>query len=364
MLLQAKTPPRYPPSNPRYQPTLSTFSPRHQDQNSSTSSKMSKSSSGGREGSNGSARAPPTRSRDHLRIEQDGHLAIKGEAPEPPSRPHNGVGRGSADFTHLTNGESGSQSGTVTPSKEQYERIVKYQAEIKAHRQDKETRLREDEFLRNSMRQSDRLRALEASARSSRGAGVRGVSNAGYSTVGEEPRQPSVSEIQEALARLKVSLPEACLSALQSTEALVGQPDFGVGLEVCHKLQAAWCYSAPPAAVCCDAQELAEDCLSLSDGTTSTGLEQEPAAQELASILRKESLEGLLYVHDKLAERYSLLNSLGEDDVILDRVSHYAEPNIKVSCSLKFSANTFPSWQCSGGQIGEDERAVGCNCEE
>jgi len=54
---QAKTPPRYPPSNPRYQPTLSTFSPRHQDQNSSTSSKMSKSSSGGREGSNGSAGA-------------------------------------------------------------------------------------------------------------------------------------------------------------------------------------------------------------------------------------------------------------------------------------------------------------------
>ena len=46
---------------------------------------------------------------------------------------------------------------------------------------------------------------------------------------------------------------------------------------------------------------------------------------------RKESIEGLLYVHDKLAERYSLLNSLGEDDVILDRVSHYAEPNIKVS---------------------------------
>lgn len=326
---QAKTPPRYPPSNPRYQPTLSTFSPRHQDQNSSTSSKMSnKSSSGGREGSNGSG--PPTRSRDHLRIEQDGHLAIKGEAPEPPSRPQNGVG--SADFSHsLTNGENGSHSGTVTPSKEQYERIVKYQAEIKAHRQDKETRLREDEFLRNSMRQSDRLRALEASARSSRGAGVRGVSNAGYSTVGEEPRQLSVSEIQEALARLKVNLPESCLSALQSTEAIVAQPDFAVGLDVCQKLQAAWCYSAPPAAVCCDAQELAEDCLSLSDGTSSTGLEQEPAASELASILRKESLEGLLYVHDKLAERYSLLNSLGEDDVILDRVSHYAEPNIKVS---------------------------------
>merc|ERR1719357_295961 len=51
-IAQAKTPPRYPPANPRYQTTLSTFSPRGAEHNSSTSSKMSKSSSGGREGSN------------------------------------------------------------------------------------------------------------------------------------------------------------------------------------------------------------------------------------------------------------------------------------------------------------------------
>ena len=67
----------------------------------------------------------------------------------------------------------------------------------------------------------------------------------------------------------------------------------------------------------------------MSDGGAGTGLEHEPAATELAAILRKESLEGLLYVHDKIAERNCHLNSLGEEDVILDRVSHYAEPNIK-----------------------------------
>ena len=33
-------------------------------------------------------------------------------------------------------------------------------------------------------------------------------------------------------------------------------------------------------------QELAEDCLSLSDGGAGTGLEHEPAATELAAILR------------------------------------------------------------------------------
>jgi hypothetical protein len=37
----------------------------------------------------------------------------------------------------------------------------------------------------------------------------------------------------------------------------------------------------------------------------------------------------------QLGERYCLLNSLGEEDVILDRVSHYAEPNIKVSSMLE-----------------------------
>ena len=88
-----------------------------------------------------------------------------------------------------------------------------------------------------------------------------------------------------------------------------------------------------------------QDCLSLADGGARCGLEADPAARELAGILRQERLEGLLYVHDKLAERYSLLNSLGEEvlqccyceleficlqDVILDRVSHYHEPNIKV----------------------------------
>merc|ERR1719474_2104837 len=44
-IAQAKTPPRYPPHNPRYQATLSTFSPRGTEQNSTTSSRMSKSSS-------------------------------------------------------------------------------------------------------------------------------------------------------------------------------------------------------------------------------------------------------------------------------------------------------------------------------
>jgi len=330
---QAKTPPRYPPQNPRYQPTLSTFSPRSNDQNSSTSSRMSKSSSAG--ASNGSAGGvpPPTGSRDHLKIEKDGNLVNKSIAPELPSRPQNGARPVSIDYSQV-NGQNGIPNDQnhveVTPSKEQYERIARYQQEIKQLRVEKDAKLREEEFLRSSMRQSERLRALENTS-SNFGPAVKGVSNAGYSSMGEESvSQTSISQVTEALNRLKLSLPKSTLDALFNLEDLVQAPDFVVGLDVCNKLQSVWCYSAPPAAVCCEAQELAEDCLSISDGGAQTGLEHEPAAQELAAILRKESLEGLLYVHDKLAERYSLLNSLGEDDVILDRVSHYAEPNIKV----------------------------------
>ena len=324
---QAKTPPRYPPSNPRYQPTLSTFSPRSNDQNSSTSSKMSKSSSAG--ASNGSVKGggppPPTGSRDHLKIERDGNLVNRSVAPELPSRPH------SSEFSY-TNGGGSEQHSEVTPSKEQYERIAKYQQEIKQHREEKEARRREEEFLRSSLRQSDRLKSLENVLSSNRNSMLKGVSNAGYSLMGEESssNQPTFSQITEAISRLKLSLPKSSLDTLFSLEDLVRRSEFRLGLEVCSKLEVAWSLGAPPAPVSCQAGEVAEDCLSLSDGGAGTGLEMEPAAQELAAILRKESLEGLLYVHDKLADRFALLNSFGEEDVILDRVSHYAEANIKV----------------------------------
>lgn len=337
-IAQAKTPPRYPPQNPRYQATLSTFSPRSNDQNSSTSSKMSKSSS-----ANGSVKGqlnggpPPTGSREHLKIERDGNLINRAVAPEVPSRPQNGQ-RGSSDFSYMNGGQNGGHIDAyseVTPSKEQYERIVKYQQEIKQQRVEKEARRREDEFLRSSLRQSDRLKSLENTLSSNRNSILAGVSNAGFSSMGEESTssgdpQPTYSQITEAISRLKLSLPKSSLDTLFSLEDLVRTPDFRIGLDVCNRLQSSWSSNPSTAPTCCEAQELAEDCLSLSDGGAQTGLELEPAAQELASILRKESLEGLLYVHDKLAERHATLNSLNEEDVILDRVSHYAEPNIKV----------------------------------
>lgn len=344
-IAQAKTPPRYPPSNPRYQPTLSTFSPRHQETNSSTSSRLSKASNGSLGGGGGGVMAPPppTTNRDHLKIEKDGRLVNRASAPEPPSRRLNGSSRSSGDYspqssltTNTTSPAAAAAANGIKPSKEQYERIAKYTQELKQQKSSHDAKLLEEAILRSSLRNSARLRALESSSRSSThkhpagSSSLSGVANAGFVSPGEEAPQLTLARVSEALKRLKNSLPRSSLDALYQFAELAQTPEFKIGLDVYNKLQSAWCYSAPPAAVCYDAQELAEDCLSLCDGGAGLGLEQEPEAVELAAILRKESLEGLLYVHDKLGERYCLLNSLGEEDVILDRVSHYAEPNIKV----------------------------------
>merc|ERR1740128_630358 len=336
-IAQAKTPPRYPPSNPRYSATLSTFSPRGTEATSSSSSRHSKQST--LNGSIGGMGPPPTGSRDHLKIEKDGRLVNRATAPELPEKGGERLSGSRQDQHPLSNGTPSSrpdsseyspQTNGTRPSKEQYDRIAKYTQELKQHKSNHDAKLLEEAILRSSLRNSARLRALENSAASPTGPGHRGFSNPGFATLGEEAQQISLSELNGALNRLKGCLPRASLDALYGVAELVQTPEFEIGLDVYNKLQSVWCYNVPPPAVCVDAQELAEDCLSLSDGGAGTGLEHEPAATELAAILRKESLEGLLYVHDKLAERYCLLNSLGEEDVILDRVSHYAEPNIKV----------------------------------
>merc|ERR1719167_1818832 len=131
-IAQAKTPPRYPPANPRYQTTLSTFSPRGAEHNSSSSSRHSTTSN--TNGSIGMA-PPPTGSRDHLKIEKDGRLVNRALGPQLPDKDgrlssgrHTGTDtpdrppslNGCPDYSPLPNGKNG-----ILPSKEQYDRIAK-----------------------------------------------------------------------------------------------------------------------------------------------------------------------------------------------------------------------------------------------
>lgn len=350
-IAQTKTPPRYPPTstNPRYSATLTTFSPRGTENNSSTSSRQSRGS-----GSNGSIGMttmppPPTGSRDHLKIERDGRLVNRATAPDLPEKDvglsnsnrnssskhshHINGSRQNPEGSPLVNGLVGGGAQGEKPSKEQYDRIVKYTQELKQLKNSQNAKLMEEAILRSSLRNSARLRALESCTQSSINNNYKGLSNQAFTTVGEEPAaapQVDLSQLTGALTRLKNCLPRSALDALYDVAELTQTNEFEVGMDLYSKIQSAWCYTVPPPAVCIDAQELAEDCLSICDGGAGVGVDQDPLARELASILRKESIEGLLFVHDKLSERYCLLNSLGEEDGILDRVSHYAEPNIKV----------------------------------
>jgi hypothetical protein len=143
----------------------------------------------------------------------------------------------STDYSQ-SNGQNGiindQNHNEVRPSKEQYERIARYHQEIKQLRVEKDAKSHEEEFLRSFMRQSERLRALENTS-SNRSLAVKGVSNAGYSSMGEENVfQTSISQVTEALDRLKLTLPKSSLDALFNLEDLVQTPDFRIG-QMCVK---------------------------------------------------------------------------------------------------------------------------------
>jgi hypothetical protein len=60
-------------------------------------------------------------------------------------------------------------------------------------------------------------------------------------------------------------------------------------------------------------------------------LEGDSDADELRSILARPTTEGLLYTHDKIAQlRLASDSGPSDEDVLLERLSHYSEPNIKV----------------------------------
>lgn len=77
-----------------------------------------------------------------------------------------------------------------------------------------------------------------------------------------------------------------------------------------------------------DSQDLSTECLEYLQNLLP---DQDRDVQELHEILKSERLEGLLLSHDKLGMRKLAQQSLHmEEDALLDRLSHYSEPNIKI----------------------------------
>ena len=120
-----KTPPKYPPPPPSVVTSAN-----------NANGRLSMANGFGNGSANSSFSSPPPR--DHLRIEEDGHLANSLAGPTPPSR---------GQF--------------AAPNEEQSARIQRYSTELTKRGLDAERRVRENEFLRQSLRTSQKMNLLK-----------------------------------------------------------------------------------------------------------------------------------------------------------------------------------------------------------
>ncbi|KAF4528244.1 hypothetical protein B566_EDAN014402 [Ephemera danica] len=286
---RTKTPPRYPP--PR-------------------------SLVSGTNGTPGSAKPVPP-PRDHLRIEKDGRLVNRAPPPQLPARAAPTVTPVAVPAVPPPTDPN------RTPTRDQLESIRKFQEALRKRKEEEERVAQEKEFLRSSLRDSRKLQALESRPPPRPPSGV---VNDGYSStedvemveisstvsttsVTQEPlhRIVSFGELAAALQRLGALLRkhgrglEAQLAAVQT---LLLSAEFGRALATHNKVCAARAASSSPAAntplpppVCADSQTLVRDCLDALQPCPAAG------ADELADLLTRYELEGLLSAHDALAKR-------------------------------------------------------------
>ncbi|KAH9375397.1 hypothetical protein HPB48_010743 [Haemaphysalis longicornis] len=282
--------------------------------------------------------------------------------PPPPvaaAAPGDGGGRarvfcgGGQDSATLPSASKA--SGLATPERlrpptgDQLERIRKYQEELRLRKEEEERLAQEQEFLRSSLRGSKKLRALEQNA-------PQGILNAAFETedtasfgatlpsdarlLPVSPHKPpsriyEAPELEQCLKRLE---PLAEPGALSSVASLLKEPGFQGALAVSNNVQQAWCYQRPPTPVCSNAQDLAQEVLSLVEGCPL------PEAMQLQDLLSRLEVEGLLLSHDRIAARCGASPRLAHSPLggvagggggggaheALDRASHYSEDSIKI----------------------------------
>ena len=156
-------------------------------------------------GASGAA-APSTMPRSHLKIEEDGRLMVNNghNAPPVPSR---GSNRSNRLF------------GSATP--EEQRRIKKYEAEIAKRAAEESRRNQQNEFLRHSIRNSQKIRALkerEAAAAAAAGNSLvyqqqQGAFNAGFSPDSSLNSESGVSSLSSHTAADLMALVERISSS-------------------------------------------------------------------------------------------------------------------------------------------------------
>ncbi|XP_063845463.1 protein PALS1-like isoform X2 [Scylla paramamosain] len=314
---RTKTPPRYPPPKPQGQ----TITPIHNNNNNS-----SKSSRKG--GSSGTA------------TPQNGTLPKSTPTPRIPDQPQR-----SPQLPPLPLGQ---QEGLMQQPSTQDEmnRIRKYEEELKLRREREE----QEAMLRTSLRSSQKLQQLAnkpvpsgvvneaftvedtqaaaAAAAAATAGAAAAAAGAEVKPSGETPSKViGINELIQSLQRIQTVL-KSNGHRISEDMTLVAQlltnPEFQKVLAVHNKVQETWCLNRPPTPVTDNAQGLVAECLQeLQEFSV-------PEAAELIDILNKYSMEGLLHVHDSIAEREPLpVGNLPEEEV-LDRVTNYPEESVKI----------------------------------
>jgi len=309
---QTKTPPKYPPP--------SSLGDR-EEARSSGSSFSAVSLSNGHSLHRGRSRQSPPElvtlpSRDHLRIEKDGRLI---NTMEPPPLP--------------------------TP--QQSERIKKYGEDIVRKKEEQDRKAAQNEFLRHSIRNSQKMRALKHHAvqlENGSKKALEGQANYALKT-GDEAEEMeadimplnriSTNDLAATVERLAAnpnlqnlaSRDVSTREAIKSLRSLFNDQRFQVSYQFAQKIESALASAKTNAfPITGEAQESAEETLSVlakMDG------EDQNDADELSKILTRPWLDGLLAAHDHISA-FKSVTQFNAEDALFERVSHYSEPNVKI----------------------------------
>ncbi|XP_036676068.2 uncharacterized protein sdt isoform X3 [Drosophila suzukii] len=260
---------------------------------------------------NGNAKPVPP-PRDHLRVEKDGRLVNCSPAPQLPDRraPGNASSGSSSGPPHPLQQQQIAQ--IVEPTLEQLDSIKKYQEQLRRRREEEERIAQQNEFLRNSLRGSRKLKALQDTATPGKAVAqqqqqatqvtqVVGVENEAYLPDEDQPQAEQIDgygELITALTRLQSQLSKSGLSTLAGRVSAAHS--VLASASVAHVLAARTAvlqrrrsrHSGP---LHHSALGLQKDIVELLTQSNTA------AAIELGNLLTSHEMEGLLLAHDRIA---------------------------------------------------------------
>ncbi|XP_053952167.1 uncharacterized protein LOC128859307 isoform X3 [Anastrepha ludens] len=247
---------------------------------------------------NGSVKPVPP-PRDHLRIEKDGRLINCTPAPQLPDRRMGSVGVGGAPQQ-----QHQQIAQIVEPTLEQLDSIKKYQEQLRRRREEEERIAQQNEFLRNSLRGSRKLKALQdnkAAAQQQQPIAaerVTGVENEAYMDDEDIEKINGYGELIAALTRLQNQLIKNGMSTLAGRVSAAHNVLSGAGVAHALAARAAVLQRRRPRVanpVSANATVLQKDIVELLTQSNSA------AAIELGNLLTSHEMEGLLLAHDRVA---------------------------------------------------------------